>query len=274
MFAVSSRYFQILSRHLLRRGFCQSAEAANDSGGRILAAIDFDKTIVQQDSYLAVSQLLPSAQRSRELQELIPQCGWLTFISRVLQELHSEHKIGSSAVGKCVRHMEAVPGMLRVVRRLATNPAVDLCIVSDANSFFIGEWLKEYAIEDLVASVYTNPASIEANGELLILPYEEQTECDLCPANLCKGSVMRELIRSGRYDRVVYVGDSCNDLCAMQQLRAEDVACIRRGYELHNELGTAAGGQAGLSCSVLTWRDGHELEERLMENELGARPGY
>ncbi|XP_016995201.2 pyridoxal phosphate phosphatase PHOSPHO2 [Drosophila takahashii] len=227
---------------------------------RILAAIDFDKTIVQQDSYLAVSQLLPASQ-NKELQQLIPRCGWLGFIGRVLQLLHSEYKVDSVAVGRRVRRLQAVPGMLRVLRRLARHSRVDLCIVSDANSFFIGEWLREYAIECLFAGVFTNPACVQASGELLVLPYEEQTDCELCPANLCKGSVLEELICSGRYERVVYVGDSCNDLCAMRQLRSRDVACIRRGFELHGKL-VAHGGE--LTCSVLTWRDGHELESLLM----------
>ncbi|KAH8235637.1 hypothetical protein KR032_004524 [Drosophila birchii] len=272
MLVVSSKYLQILSRHIqgLRRRFCQRHDVSSASGGRILAAIDFDKTIVQQDSYLVVSQLLPTAQRAKELQKLIPKCGWLNFISRVLAELHGEHQICSATVGNCVRHMEAVPGMLRVMRRLALNPALDLCIISDANSFFIGEWLCEYGVEELFASVYTNPAMVQATGEVVVLPYEEQNECDLCPENLCKGAVMQELIRSGSYDRVVYIGDSCNDLCAMQQLREGDVACIRRGYELHEEMGH---GQAMLCCSVLTWRDGHELEAGLMESEFVVRPG-
>ncbi|KAH8373794.1 hypothetical protein KR200_002365 [Drosophila serrata] len=274
MFAISSKYLQILSRPFRRR-FCQRCDISSASGGRILAAIDFDKTIVQQDSYLVVSQLLPSAQRAKELQKLIPKCGWLNFISRVLAELHGEHKVCSAAVGKCVRRMEAVPGMLRVLRRLAINPAVDLCIVSDANSFFISEWLTEYGIEDIFASVYTNPAIVQTDGEVLVLPYDEQPDCDLCPENLCKGAVMQELIFSGSYDRVIYIGDSCNDLCAMQQLREGDVGCIRRGYELHEEMSTANGhGKSMLSCSIITWRDGHELEERLTGSEWMVRPGY
>lgn len=266
-----SKCFQMLSRSrslwCLRRCLGQSA-----SDSRILAAIDFDKTIVQQDSYLAVSQLLPNSQQGRELQQLIPKCGWLTFISRVLELLHCEHKIKAATVGKCVRRLAAVPGMLRVVRRLALNPALDLCIISDSNSFFISEWLREYDIEDLFAGVYTNPGCVQASGELLVLPYAEQTGCDLCPANLCKGAVVQELLSSGRYDRVVYVGDSCNDLCAMKQLGPKDVACIRRGYELYEKLVLAAGGNE-LNCSVLTWRDGHELEEWLMDSELVVRPG-
>ncbi|EDX02108.1 pyridoxal phosphate phosphatase PHOSPHO2 [Drosophila yakuba] len=257
MFAIS-RCFR-LSRCLpaFRRGLSESSQ----SGPRTLVAIDFDRTIVEQDSYLAVSQLLPTRQR-KEMQNLIPKCGWLNFISRVLQLLHSEHKVNFATVAMRVRSLRAVPGMLRVVRRLARIPEVELCIVSDANSFFIDEWLQAYDIECLFAGgVFTNPACVQASGAVLVLPYQEQGDCELCPFNLCKGSVLEELTCSGRYERVIYVGDSCNDLCAMKRLREKDVACIRRGYELHGKI--AAHGQE-LACSVLTWRDGHELVELLM----------
>ncbi|XP_033171108.1 pyridoxal phosphate phosphatase PHOSPHO2 [Drosophila mauritiana] len=257
MFAISRSLR--LSRCL--SAFGRGLSASSSPGPRTLVAIDFDRTIVEQDSYLAVSQLLPTSQR-KELQDQIPKCGWLSFISRVLQRLHGEHKVNSASVGKRVRSLTAVPGMLRVVRRLARMPELELCIVSDANSFFIGEWLEAYAIECLFAGgVFTNPACVQASGEVLVLPYQEQTDCDLCPSNMCKGSVMEELTCSGRYERVIYVGDSCNDLCAMKRLRQMDVACVRRGFELHGKM-TAHGQE--LACSVLTWRDGHELEELLM----------
>lgn len=120
MFAIS-RSFR-LSTYL--SGFRRCLSQSSPPGPRILAAIDFDKTIVQEDSYLAVSQLLPIGQ-SKELQDQIPKCGWLGFIGRVLELLHSEHKVDSASVGMRVRRLQAVPGMLRVVRRLARNPAVD-----------------------------------------------------------------------------------------------------------------------------------------------------
>ncbi|XP_017055413.1 pyridoxal phosphate phosphatase PHOSPHO2 [Drosophila ficusphila] len=257
MFAIS-RSIQLSRCFLgLRRGFAQSCQPCP----RILAAIDFDKTIVTQDSSLAVSELLPTKQR-KELQDLIPKTGWLTFIGKVLNSLHSEHKMDSCAVGKHVRSLSAVPGILRVIRRLARNPEVDLCIVSDSNSFFICEWLKEYAIDHLFAAgVFTNPACIQTNGEVLVLPYEEQGHCKLCPSNLCKGAVLKQLICSGKYYQVIYVGDSCNDLCAMRKLRTKDVACIRRGFELYGKL---AAHKRDLDCSVLTWSDGHELESLLL----------
>ncbi|KAH8298595.1 hypothetical protein KR018_003674 [Drosophila ironensis] len=237
------------------------SETASQCGNRILAAFDFDRTIVERDSYLTVCELLPAEKRGQKLHDVILKRGWIAFICQVLEQLFSEHKMDARAVGRCVRAMAPVPGMLRVLRRLARHPSVDLCIVSDSNSFFIDEWLQEYALEHLMHEVYTNPGCVQASGEVIVLPFEEQTQCDLCPSNLCKGCVLRQLIDSGIYRQVLYVGDSCNDLCAMRQLRPKDFACIRRGFELHSKM--AAHGKE-LSCKVVSWRDGHELDEVLL----------
>ncbi|KAH8421456.1 hypothetical protein KR009_008310 [Drosophila setifemur] len=235
-------------------------------GNRILAAIDFDRTIVEHDSYLAVSELLPADKRTKELKDMIRNQSWLAFIVRVLELVHCEYKKDSpTRVSDSVRRLQAVPGMLRVLRRLSRHPSLELCIVSDSNSFFICQWLMEYAIEHLFQAVYTNPACVQASGEVLVLPYEDQTHCNLCPANLCKGNVLQELICSGRYSRVVFIGDSCNDLCAMKRLREGDVACIRRGLELDGKM--AAHGPE-LNCSVISWRNGHELEDLLLPQIL------
>ncbi|XP_017137630.1 pyridoxal phosphate phosphatase PHOSPHO2 [Drosophila miranda] len=242
------------------RPLCQSGEPVEN---RVLVAFDFDKTIIQQDSYLAVSQLLPGERRNMALLEILPKFGWQIFINRVLQLLHEDHQLDSraTAVGQQVRSIPAVPGMLHLMRCLDRNPTVDMCIISDANSFFICEWLESYGIRSLFTDIVTNPGCVQADGKLLVLPYEDQTGCDLCVRNLCKGGVLQQMRCGDLYKQVVYVGDSCNDLCPMKSLRAGDVACIRHGFELH---GRMAAHSNLLSCSVLMWRDGHELEEHLL----------
>ncbi|XP_034140509.1 pyridoxal phosphate phosphatase PHOSPHO2 [Drosophila guanche] len=240
---------------------CQRGEG-DHVGSRILVAFDFDQTIIQQDSYLAVSQLLQKARRNISLLQIIPKFGWQTYINCVLQLLHEKHKVDSStSVGQHIRSIPAVPGMLHLMRRLNRTPTVDMCIISDANWFFISEWLESYGISCLFTDIKTNAACVQTDGMLLILPYEYQIGCDLCTRNLCKGGVLQHLRRGEVYKQVIYVGDSCNDLCPMKSLRPGDVACIRIGFELHSKM--VAHGKM-LSCSVVGWRDGHELEKRLL----------
>ncbi|EDW82305.1 uncharacterized protein Dwil_GK25726 [Drosophila willistoni] len=233
--------------------------------GREMAAFDFDMTILDRDSDMAVGQLLPSTERTAELFDLIPKCGWIAFIQHVLQMLHQKYGIDAVAVGRHIRSLPPVPGILRLIRQLAGHHSnMDLFIVSDSNCFFISEWLEAHGVDHLFAGIYANPASIAADGQLIVSPYEEQNRCELCPVNLCKGRILDELISMGNYKRVLYIGDGSNDLCAVQHLRANDIACIRRGYELHKKLTENVHHRPQLSCGhIVTWRNGHDLYEQL-----------
>jgi len=66
----------------------------------------------------------------------------------------------------------------------------DLKIVSDANQFFIEKILEHHDLLDCFSEIYTNPTSLDDNGNLRILPYHSDAlpphSCNLCPSNLCK----------------------------------------------------------------------------------------
>ncbi|KAH8396385.1 hypothetical protein KR222_009564, partial [Zaprionus bogoriensis] len=226
---------------------------------RSLAAFDFDQTIIQNDSYLAVSRLL-TQEISHECPDETGANCWMLYIRRVLKMLLHQEQLNAQHIGEKVRCLAAVPGMMRLIRQLAMVPGMEMCIMSDANCFFITEWLDAHGIGDIFKRVYTNPSSIQEQGELIVHPYEQQTACRLCPVNLCKGGIMRGLMRCTCYGRIIYVGDGGNDLCPILQLRAGDVACVRRGFELHGRLPAY---RKRLRCQVFSWRDGHELMEKL-----------
>ncbi|XP_068157922.1 pyridoxal phosphate phosphatase PHOSPHO2 [Drosophila tropicalis] len=245
-----------------RRSMCSISNGG--AKGREMAAFDFDLTIVDRDSDTSVGQLLPSTERTAELFDLIPKCGWVAFIQHALQLLHQKYSMDAVAVGRHIRSLPPVPGILRLLRQLAGHHSnMDLFIVSDSNCFFISEWLEAHGVDHLFAGIYTNPASIAADGRLIVSPYEEQNHCELCPVNLCKGRILDKVISMGNYKRVLYIGDGCNDLCAVQRLRANDIACIRRGYELHRKL-TNAHHRPQLTCNhIFFWSNGHDLYEQL-----------
>ncbi|EDW66392.2 pyridoxal phosphate phosphatase PHOSPHO2 [Drosophila virilis] len=235
---------------------------------RLLATFDFDKTIIDVDSYQVLSQLLSPEQRTEQLFALIHNSDWLTFIQRVLRLLQLEQCLSAAQIGQHTRRLPPVPGMLHLLRRMERYPALDMCIVSDANSYMIGEWLAAHGLEHIFkAGIHTNPVTVQPDGQLLVEPYELQTHCDQCPPNMCKGGIMHSLMTSCNvaYSRIIYVGDGCNDLCAIRRLRPDDVACIRRGEELYDKL---PGHRHELSCQLLDWRDGHELEDKLFATVL------
>ncbi|CAG9466296.1 unnamed protein product [Pedinophyceae sp. YPF-701] len=61
-------------------------------------------------------------------------------------------------------------------------------------------------------------------------------DCDLCPANLCKGRVFQGVLhrwraaKGGGARRVLYVGDGTGDLCPASMLGPEDYVLVRRNY--------------------------------------------
>ncbi|XP_030381023.1 probable phosphatase phospho2 [Scaptodrosophila lebanonensis] len=259
---IARRHCRHLCKCNQRGGGAMSGRSCREdlpTNSRVLAAFDFDMTIINQDSDSVVSQLLPREQFNADLLGLVQRCGWVVFIREVLLLLH-ERGIKSLDIGNVVRRIPAVPGMLRLLRKLARQPSLDMFIISDANCFFIEEWLLAHGVRHLFSGIISNPATVEAQGEVMVWPYEEQTHCQHCPRNLCKGSALHELLSSECYERAIYVGDSCNDLCAIMRLRPMDLACIRLGLELHSKLKTHMN---AIKSSVLLFRDGHDLCELL-----------
>lgn len=244
----------------IRRCLCQKQEVVKQPKEsepvRSLTALDFDQTLIQQDSYLAVSRLLTQ----RLNRDKMPNNSWMVYIRQVLKMLMLHEKIDAKTIGEKVRHLAPVPGMMRLLRRLSRVPGMEMCIISDANCYFITEWLDAHGLTSYFQSIYTNPATVLDSGELRVYPYEHQTDCDNCPVNLCKGGVMRLLMADGNYNRIIYVGDGLNDLCPILQLGVEDIACIRRGFALHSSLPMF---RKKLRCRVFSWRDGHELLDHL-----------
>ncbi|XP_023169054.2 pyridoxal phosphate phosphatase PHOSPHO2 [Drosophila hydei] len=236
---------------------------------RVLVTFDFDKTIIDEDSYVALLRLLaPEYHRKKQLQSLINDSRWLEYLERVLHLLQRKQHLSAAQIAKSVRKLKPVPGILNLLRRLEHNKVVDMCILSDANSFFITEWLAAYDLDcTFQAGVYTNPVCVHPESQhLVVMPYEHQTHCDYCPENLCKGGVMDMLIMSKSngdktYSSFIYVGDSCNDLCAIRRLGTSDIACVRWGEELHDNLSVY---RKELKCQLIHWRDGYELEEQLL----------
>lgn len=243
----------------------------NQRKDRVLVTFDFDKTIIEEDSYVALFRLLsPQHQHTEHLQTLIDGSRWLEYLEHLLRLLQREQHLSSVQIAQSIRKLKPMPGILHLLRRLEQCETVDLCILSDANSFFIKEWLAAHGLEcSFRAGIYTNPACVMPESQhLVVVPYEHQTHCDYCPENLCKGGVMDMLIGSQSngdkpYGSLIYVGDSCNDLCAIRRLSMADTACIRCGEELHAKLPAY---RKELNCQVIHWWDGHDLEHQLAKH--------
>lgn len=80
------------------------------------------------------------------------------------------------------------PGMRELLDNLKAK-GVTCIIASDSNSFFIQEILHEQGLASHFSGVFTN--TLQFNGEhLQITPYQ-QHDCQRCPVNICKSTIVK-----------------------------------------------------------------------------------
>eukprot|EP00300_Choanocystis_sp_HF-7_P008111 c15704_g1_i3.p2 GENE.c15704_g1_i3~~c15704_g1_i3.p2 ORF type:complete len:108 (+),score=21.48 c15704_g1_i3:1113-1436(+) len=99
---------------------------------------------------------------------------------------------------------------------LAFNSQCQVCILSDANTFFIDTILEHHKMQHLFSAIVTNPAQFTEQGRLEVRPHqplETPHNCPRCPPNMCKGKLLQEVLRKPHHERVIYIGDG-GGMCA------------------------------------------------------------
>ena len=155
--------------------------------------------------------------------------------------------------------------LVRIGQSVKTNPENHLVIMSDANDLFIKARMA--ALEVPVNAIFTNPATLSADGSLLqISPFENQTCCQVCPVNLCKGKVLEKYIEEkGPFDRVYYFGDGGNDYCPASKLGENDTVFVREGYKLAKLIreGKYKGMDVDIKAKVIFFSDARTIIDSL-----------
>lgn len=141
----------------------------------------------------------------------------------------------------------------------------DLRIVSDANTYFIETILKHHGVLHCFSEIYTNSANVVQDGRLRIYPYHDLKSfshgCNICPANLCKGSIVTRIQASSLEKRFIYVGDGKNDYCPSLKLAAKDYVMPRKHFPLWDAILSQP---AVIKASIHEWEDGKELGRTLI----------
>ena len=193
----------------------------------------------------------------------------IDFMTNVFAALH-QHNISPAAIRKLIRSVPEVKGLKCLLQTMKQVYGMDIIIVSDSNSVFIDEWLKEHRLHELFLEVFANPAQFKANGRLEIQPYHCQTECSLNGINMCKGKVLEEFVEARRrqnvvYSCIIYLGDGNNDFCPALRLQPHDIVAARKGFNLEKLLCEHA---EKLDAQLILWWNGIDLKRQL-ERMLG-----
>ncbi|KAF9298598.1 hypothetical protein BGZ88_005815 [Linnemannia elongata] len=203
-----------------------------------LFVFDFDWTLIEADSDLWVAETL-APDLAKQQEDLIGKILWTELQDLLLQRLF-ERGVTQQDLEKTLHRIPFTPEVIAALRLMKSKGA-ELCILSDANTFYIDSILKAHGLEGVFTKILTNPAQFDSQGRLHVARFhgldKDPHNCPLpCQPNLCKGQELQKLIDSQPWDQVIYMGDSTNDFCPSTRLQSRDIVLARADLLLEKHI--------------------------------------
>lgn len=242
---------------------------------RFLVLFDFDETIIAENSDDAMVRALPSQQLPDWLKSTYKEGYYSEYSQRVLAYM-AEEGVSKESIKSAVEKIPPTPGLLSLLQYLQSHQQdFELVVVSDANMVFIETWLEHAGVRGLFRKIFTNPASFDASGRLVLLPFHSHS-CPRCPDNMCKQVILREYLASRQKERggasfqkLFYIGDGANDICPTLALGPRDTAFPRKDYPMHRLIMEMQHSQAAkIKPNIVPWVSGEDIVDclkRMME---------
>ncbi|XP_026172038.1 probable phosphatase phospho1 [Mastacembelus armatus] len=237
---------------------------------RFLVFFDFDETIINENSDDAVVHALPGQQLPDWLKSSYREGHYNEHMQKVLAYM-ADQGVSKDAIRSAVEKIPPSPGLLTLLQYLQSHQHdFELVVVSDANMYFIETWLEHAGVHHLFQKIFTNPASFDTRGRLMLLPFHSHT-CSRCPENMCKQVILREYLAAqqkecggSHYQRVFYIGDGTNDICPSLALGPQDTVFPRRDYSMHRLLLEMQRSQgARFKANIVPWVSGEDIVDCL-----------
>ena len=205
---------------------------------KTLIVFDFDDTIVESSVEYIAMNVAPYEFVNKLLQDSnFGSIPWADIADFVMGEIH---KAGfkKEAIMERVLTMEAFNGMVEFLKKSRSRPDLELIVLSGANTLMIDAYLSHIGLKDAFTKIIANNAHFDDNGCMHVSKYHVH-QCPNCLC-LCKGTILRELLLKGSYQRVVYVGDGNNDVCPSTCLSEGDHVVAREQFPLASRLSKLA----------------------------------
>ncbi|KAF9917513.1 putative phosphatase phospho1 [Lobosporangium transversale] len=205
-----------------------------------LVVFDFDWTLIETDSDYWIAEHF-GQEFAQQQQDLFDKVQWTDLQDLLLGQMH-QRGVTRQDLEKSLKEIPFAPEMIAALRLMKSQGA-ELCIISDANTFYIDTILKVHDLDQLFTKVITNPGHFDKDGRLRIKRYhdidQEPHGCSFpCHVNLCKGRELQKLMDAQEWDQVIYMGDSTNDFCPSARLLKErgDIVLARANLLLEKNI--------------------------------------
>ncbi|KAB7494056.1 Pyridoxal phosphate phosphatase PHOSPHO2 [Armadillidium nasatum] len=166
---------------------------------KILIALDFDHTIIDDNSDTSLYKLAPDKKIPPELKALYHENGWTHYMNEVFKYLH-RNNVKKQDILSCLENIPLTEGMDELFSTLPED-LTEYIIISDSNTIFIDHILNHknirHKFRDILASYVTS-----------------------------------RLNEGVEFPRLAYVGDGFNDFCPCLRLTENDGVFPRLDYKL------------------------------------------
>lgn len=234
-----------------------------------LLALDFDHTIVDDNSDTLVQKLAQNSEIPDRIKKLYKSGGWILFMNEVFRLLHGQG-ITRQHILDFIVTIKWTAGMKELLKACHQKD-FETIIISDSNSVFIDSILVAAEMNDVVHAIFTNSADFDSSGQLHVHPYHQQDWCNLSTENLCKGHILDRYVQDRSqqgvtFNQIAYVGDGTNDFCPSLRLSTNDLVFARNGYSLLKLIkeNSISGNRHRLCAKVISWDTGFDIMDVLL----------
>ena len=231
---------------------------------KTLMVFDFDDTIVENSVEYSAMCVAPYELVNKLLAD--SNCSskpWAETADFVMGELHKAG-LDKEAIMERVLAMEAFNGMVEFLKKTRSRRDLELMVLSGANTLMVDAYLSHVGLKDAFTRIIANNAHFDDNGRMHVSCYHVH-QCPNC-LGLCKGTILREILREGSYQRVVYVGDGSNDVCPSTCLSEGDHVVARELFPLATRLSKLANNGRPIRATVHTADFKSDQVERLLSS--------
>ncbi|KAK9706524.1 hypothetical protein RND81_07G132800 [Saponaria officinalis] len=228
----------------------------------IIVIFDFDKTIIEVDSDNWVVDELGFTE---VFNSLLPTMPWNTLMNTMMNVMH-ERGVTIDQISEVITRIPIHPRVVPAIKA-AHAMGCDLKVVSDANTFFIEIVLTHLGLRDCFSEINTNPSYVDDEGRLRIFPHHRDFVnlshgcCNPCPSNMCKGDVIKRILRDESNKKIIYLGDGSGDYCPSIKLRPGDHVMPRKNFPVWDLISK---NPSLIQAKIHEWSNGDDLEQVLL----------
>ena len=235
----------------------------NEKRKKSLLIFDFDKTILNDDSY---GQVILKILNKEELQYIFEKRyeNWVDGYNYALKQikLHGKSK---NDFDELLNNITLTKGMEDLFNYIKEEKGkYDSIILSSNYEYVIKYILNKFNISNIFSEIITNP-SREANpdeeDQFIYVLKRKEHDCKTCNPCGCKSNDFKKFCNThdmSNYERIIFICDGFNDLCLAKNLGINDLTLARKDFALYKKL-HEKNFNNDLKCKVEAWETGNDI---------------